>query len=245
MVAAANLVEVAALVGDTTRATMLAAMMGGQSLTGRELAYLAHVSPSTASEHLAKLVGARLVAVTSKRRFSYYRIASPLVAAMLESMKVVAAIEVPPRYTPRSVRNDALKFARTCYDHIAGTVGVAIADALAARGDIVLTDDGGEITSTGARLMASFGLDLTVRSRRVFCRPCLDWSERRYHIAGAVGAGICRRCIELGWLLRLPDTRTLRLTPKGRTGLGEIFGVQLPNHDPSSSRLPRGVAANE
>src|SRR5947199_8905468 len=104
MVAAANLVEVAGLVGDTARATMLAALMSGQSLTASELAFLAHVSRSTASEHLAKLVNARLIAVSKKRRFSYYRIASPLVAGMLESIKAVAAIEVPPRYQPRSVR---------------------------------------------------------------------------------------------------------------------------------------------
>jgi DNA-binding transcriptional ArsR family regulator len=121
MVAAAKLVEVAALVGDTARATMLAALMDGRSLTASELAYLAHVSRSTASEHLGKLVDARLLAVTSKRRFRYYRIASPLVARMLESIKAVAAIEMPPRHAPRSARDDALRFARTCYDHIAGS----------------------------------------------------------------------------------------------------------------------------
>jgi DNA-binding transcriptional ArsR family regulator len=134
MVATANLVEVAALVGDTARATMLAALMGGQSLTGGELAFLASVSRSTTSEHLAKLVGARLVAVIRKRRFHYYRVASPLVAKMLESMKAVAAIEMPPRYQPRSARDEALRYARTCYDHIAGHLRVAIADALAANG---------------------------------------------------------------------------------------------------------------
>src|SRR6516225_8965584 len=102
MVAAANLVEVAALVGDTARATMLAALMGGQSLTGTELAYVARVSRPTASEHLARLVDARLLAVTRKRRFAYYRIASPMIARMLESIQAVAAIEVPPRHQPRS-----------------------------------------------------------------------------------------------------------------------------------------------
>jgi DNA-binding transcriptional ArsR family regulator len=110
MVAAANMVEVAALVGDTARATMLAALMGGQSRTGTELAFLARVSRSTASEHLTKLVDAKLLAVTSKRRFHYYRIASPLVAAMLESIKAVAAIEVPPRHQPRSTKEDAVRF---------------------------------------------------------------------------------------------------------------------------------------
>jgi DNA-binding transcriptional ArsR family regulator len=110
MVVAANLVEVAALVGDTARATILAALMGGQALT--------------ASEHLTKLVEARLIAVTKQGRYRYYRIASPLVARMLESIIAVAAIDVPPRYQPRSIRDDALRFARTCYDHLAGQVGV-------------------------------------------------------------------------------------------------------------------------
>jgi DNA-binding transcriptional ArsR family regulator len=228
MPAAANLVEVAALVGDTARATMLAALMGGQSLTASELADLAHVSRATASGHLAKLSAARLVTVTSKRRFRYYRVASPLVAQMLESIKLVAALEVPPRYRPRSARDDAERFARTCYDHIAGRLGVAIADALAANGVIVLSPEGGEVTAAGARLLTEFGVELAppVR-RRIFCRPCLDWSERRYHIAGHVGAEICRRCLELDWVERRRDTRALRLTPAGAVGLAETFGVTV------------------
>src|SRR5246127_5589746 len=186
MVAAANLVEVAALVGDTARATMLNALMGGQSLTATELAYCANVSRATASGHLSKLVAARLLTVTRERRFSYYRIASPLVATMLESIKVVAAIEVPPRRQPRSANDEALRFARSCYDHLAGTVGVAIADALTASGHVVLSDDGGELTDSGARFLTRFGATLTPQtgSRRIYCRPCLDWSERRYHVAG-------------------------------------------------------------
>jgi len=235
MVAAANLVEVAALVGDTARATMLAALMGGQSLTGGELASFAGVSRSTASEHLTKLVGARLVAVTKKRRFHYYRIGSPLVARMLESMKAVAAIEAPPRYQPRSARDEALRYARTCYDHIAGHLGVAIADALTSHGHIVLNDDGGEITDSGRDVLGRFGVGLkrASRSRRIYCRPCLDWSERRYHLAGHVGAEICRRCLELGWFKRERDTRALQLTAAGRTGLAEVFGVRVAELDRS------------
>ena len=228
MSAAANLVEVAALVGDTARATMLAALMGGQSLTATELADLAHVSRATASGHLAKLAAARLVAVTSKRRFRYYRLASPLVAQMLESIKLVAALEVPPRYQPRSARDDAERFARTCYDHIAGRLGVGIADALAASGAVVLSPEGGEVTTAGARLLTGFGVELAPPiSRRIFCRPCLDWSERRWHIAGHVGAEICRRCFELDWVARRRDTRALRLTPAGVVGLAETFGVTV------------------
>jgi DNA-binding transcriptional ArsR family regulator len=234
MVAAANMVEVAALVGDTARATMLAALMGGEALTATELAYVAHISPSTASGHLGKLVAARLLTVTSKRRFRYYRIASPLVARMLESIKAVAAIELPPRHQPRSPQDEALRFARTCYDHVAGRLGVAIADALVAGGHVVLADDGGEVTEAGARLLAAFGADLASgsRGRRIFCRPCLDWSERRYHIAGLVGAEICRRCRELGWLVRERNSRALRVTPAGRRGLAETFGVCLPDEGP-------------
>src|ERR1035437_10074534 len=183
MVAVANMVEIAALVGDTARATMLAALMGGQALTSSELASLAHVSRSTASGHLSKLVNARLLAVTQKRRNRYYRIASPLVAKMLESIKAVAAIETPARYRPRSAQDDALRFARTCYDHVAGKLGVAIADALVTARFIVLTEVGGEGTMAGARFFTRFGAELNPQSgsRRIFCRACLDWSERRYH----------------------------------------------------------------
>jgi DNA-binding transcriptional ArsR family regulator len=244
MVAAANLVEVAALVGDTARATMLNALMGGQSLTATELAYCANVSRSTASGHLSKLVAARLLTVTHKRRFSYYRIASPLVA-MLESIKVVAAIEVPPRRQPRSASDDALRFARSCYDHLAGQVGVAVTDALVAMGHIVLTDEGGEVTSSGARFLSAFGADLTPRTRRIFCQPCLDWSERRYHLKGLVGARILDRLLELAWLKCVSGSRALQLTSSGRAGLSEIFQIEFNSEGVPTGRLcdPRRLTA--
>jgi DNA-binding transcriptional ArsR family regulator len=250
MVAAANMVEVAALIGDTARATMLAALMGGQALTGSELAYLARVSRPTASEHLAKLVEARLLSVTRKRRFNYYRIASPLVAQMLESMKAFAGIEMPPRYQPRSARDDALRFARTCYDHLAGGVAVAIADALVAKGYMVLGDDGGELTRSGAMFLGDFGAELQTspQSRRIFCRPCLDWSERRYHVAGHVGAEICRCCLQFGWFERERDGRALRLTPAGAAGLRDRFGVELQQESPEPSAAkvgPRAISARQ
>ena len=238
MVAAANMVEVAALVGDTARATMLAALMGGQSLTATELAYCAHITRSTASGHLGKLVNVRLIAVTRKRRFAYYRIASPLVASMLESIKLVAAIETPPRHRPRSARDNALRFARTCYDHLAGQAGVALTAVLVARGHVVLSDEGGEVTPEGERFFCSFGVDLVrpAGSRRIFCQPCLDWSERRYHIKGLVGVGLLRRCLELGWFKREGDTRVLRLTPVGRLGLAKTFGI-VDLEDPGRSKV--------
>jgi DNA-binding transcriptional ArsR family regulator len=245
MVAAANLVEVAALVGDTARATMLNALMGGRSLTATELAWCANVSRSTASGHLGKLVAARLLTVIRVRRFSYYRIASPRVAAMLESIKVVAAIEVPPRRAPRSASDDALHFARSCYDHLAGRLGVAVTDALVAMGHIALTDDGGEVTPSGERFLAAFGADLRPRTRRIFCQPCLDWSERRYHLKGLVGARILDRLLTLGWLACAPDSRALRLTSSGRAGLSELFGIEVDDAGVPTvrSRDPRRLTA--
>src|SRR5262245_34681347 len=234
MVAAANLVEVAALVGDTARATMLNALMGGQLLTATELAYCANVSRSTASGHLSKLVAARLLTVTRERRFSYYRIASPLIATMLESIKVVAAIEVPPRRHPRSANDDALRFARSCYDHLAGKIGVALTDALIAMGHIVLTDEGGEVTRSGERFLFAFGVDLRPRTRRIFCQPCLDWSERRYHLRSSdsgspIGARMAQTCV---------DSRALQLTSSGRAGLSEMFQIEINNEGPTAGRLP-------
>jgi DNA-binding transcriptional ArsR family regulator len=245
MVAAANLVEVAALVGDTARATMLNALMGGQSLTATELAYCANISRSTASGHLSKLVAARLLTVIHNRRFSYYRIASPLVATMLESIKVVAAVEVPPRRQPRSATDDALRFARSCYDHLAGQVGVGVTDALVAMGHIVLTDEGGEVTPSGERFFAALGVDLTPRTRRIFCQPCLDWSERRYHLKGLVGARLLHRLLELGWLRSVSGSRALELTSSGRTGLSEIFQIEMNDEGVPTRRLyaPRQLTA--
>jgi DNA-binding transcriptional ArsR family regulator len=214
MVAAANMVEIAALVGDTARATMLAALMGGQAFTSSELAGLARVSRATASEHLGKLTQARLLTVTQKRRNRYYRIASPLVAKMLESIKAVAALETPPRYQPRSAQEDALRFARTCYDHLAGRLGVALADALVRRKYVILSDEGGELTTAGRRFLTDFGSSLLPASGS-------------HRIAGHVGAEICRCCLERGWLIRRQRSRAMQLTPAGRRGLREVFGVEV------------------
>jgi DNA-binding transcriptional ArsR family regulator len=242
MVAAANLVEVAALVGDTARATMLAALMSGQALTGSELAALARVSRSTASEHLSKLVEARLITLMRMGRYSYYRISSPLVAQMMESIIAVAAIETPPRYTPRSIHDEGLRFARTCYDHLAGRLAVAIADSLIKKGHLVLTDDGGELTPTGFSFLVDFGADISSKShsQRCFCRPCLDWSERRYHVAGRVGMEMWRRFLDLGWVKRRRETRAVRLTPLGQVGLAKVFDI-----GPDAQLRSDGVAASQ
>jgi hypothetical protein len=162
---------------------------------------------------------------------------------MLESLKVVAAIQVPPRRQPRSANDDALRFARSCYDHLAGQVAVAVTDALVAMGHIVLTDEGGEVTPSGGHFLSGFGADLTSRSRRIFCQPCLDWSERRYHLKGLVGARILDRLLELEWLKCVPDSRALQLTSSGRAGLCEIFQIEINNEGVSVGRLLRPTMA--
>lgn len=223
---AANMVEVAALLGDTARATMLAALMSGRALTATELAFQARISRSTASAHLLRLLDARLISVTPRGRFRYYQITSPLVARMLEGMSAVAALQLPPRHRPRSLRDQALCFARSCYDHMAGRLGVAIADALVARDLVQLGADGGVVTSAGHEFFCAFGADIDPgRSRRVFCRACLDWSERRYHMAGLVGAELQRRFLNLGWITRSDDSRALTLTAAGMVGLQRDFGL--------------------
>jgi hypothetical protein len=124
-------------------------------------------------------------------------------------------------------RGGTLRFARTCYDHLAGHLGVTIADALVADGHIVLGEDGGEVTDGGRIFLAAFGADLTSgsKSKRIFCKPCLDWSERRYHLAGWVGAEISRCCVDTGWIVREHDTRAVRLTSVGQAGLSALFGI--------------------
>jgi len=232
--------EVAALVGDPARAHMLDALVGGRALTAGELALAARIAPSTASGHLAKLTEARIVTLVRCGRHRYYRLASPLVGRMLESILAVAAIESPPRHRPRTPRDAALAFARTCYDHLAGRLAVGLTDALVFRRHLQLDEDGGEVTETGTEFLGDFGIDLSAAraSRRVFCRPCIDWTERRPHLAGALGAGLARRCFDLGWIERMREGRALRITPLGREGFAHRFGLDLadaeaPNQAPA------------
>jgi DNA-binding transcriptional ArsR family regulator len=223
-----DMAELGALLGDPARASILTALIDGRALTATELAEVAGVAPQTASGHLAKLTAANLLDLRKQGRHRYYRVASPLVASMLESVMSVAAMQLPPRRTPSSRLDEGMRTARTCYDHIAGRLGVAIADTLVTRGHVLLADDGGEVTPAGADFLAAFGAALSRKGlRRVFCRPCLDWSERRWHLAGAVGAALCNRCIDLHWIERAQGTRALTITPKGRRGFADNFGVIL------------------
>jgi DNA-binding transcriptional ArsR family regulator len=226
----AGMAEIAALVGDPARTSMLTALMQGRALTAKELALTAGIAAPTASGHLGRLAAAGLVAVTAQGRHRYYRLGSPRVAALLESLTVVAALSLPARPRARSPQDEALRRARTCYDHLAGRLGVAIAGAMVERGHIVLAEDGGEVTDRGAAFLADrLGLDIAeVRSRRrVFCRPCLDWSERVPHLAGALGAALADRCFDLGWVQRRQGTRALAVTDAGAAALEDVLGVSI------------------
>ncbi len=220
-----HIAQIAALVGDPARANVLSALMGGRALTASELAYHAGVTPQTASSHLGKLAEAGLLAQDRQGRHRYYRLASPLVGRMLESIMAVAETG-PSRYRPHWKGGEALRTARTCYDHLAGRLAVDIADALIARGHVVLAADGGEVTAAGMAHLTGLGIDLGAAKRgRAFCRPCLDWSERRPHLAGAVGAALCVRAFERGWVERVKDSRAVAVTQEGKRGLSDAFGV--------------------
>ena len=223
-----DLAAVAALVGDPARANILCALLDGRALTAGELAYAAHVSPQTASGHLGKLAAARLIASTPQGRHRYFRLAGSHVAAMLEGIMAVAAI-APPRCRPIRIDDD-MRTARLCYDHLAGRLGVGLADALRARDHVELSHDGGALTASGEAFMCDFGVDVEKarQSRRIFCRPCVDWSERRPHLAGAVGAALAQRLFALRWIARMRDGRALAVTPTGRHNLEQTFGVLLP-----------------
>ncbi len=223
-----HLAEVAALVGDPARANIMCALLDGRALTAKELAYAAHISPQTASGHLAKLTEARLLSVVPQGRHRYFRLSTPLVGQMLEGIFAVAA-HGPPRFRPSHKLDEQMRTARICYDHIAGRLGVGLADTLCGRGHVVLSDEGGEVTEPGVEFFTRFGVDLAAaqRRKRVFCRSCLDWSERRPHLAGSVGAAIADRCAALGWTQRARNSRALIITPAGRAGLDEVFGISL------------------
>jgi DNA-binding transcriptional ArsR family regulator len=233
MTSSALFAEVAALSGDPGRACMLHALMDGRALTASELARAAGVAPQTASGHLQRLTAAGLLRVHSQGRHRYYELATPSVARMLESIMQVAA-ELAPDRRRLSVgpRDAALRKARTCYDHFAGELGVALADALSKHGYVELTIDAGLITERGLALLGEIGIDAEVLqvhgthgARRVLCRPCLDWSERRLHLGGLVGAAICSHSMAQGWTRRLEGTRAVLITEKGRRVFAEKFGA--------------------
>ena len=205
---------------------MMWALLDGRALSASELAVAARITPQTASTHLAKLTAAGLLSVARHRRHRYFRFASPRVTDMIDGI-VAVALEKRPRYRPLSRQARALNAARICHEHLAGRLSVDLTDSFVARDYVVLDDDIAEITRAGIRFLAEFGIEFPpLRSPRGHhCRLCLDWTERRPHIAGAVGVAITKRYFDLGWLERMPRSHAVIVTPSGRRGFLKTFGI--------------------
>ena len=224
-----DIAAVARTIGEPARATILSALLGGQWLTAGELARIARIAPPTASEHLGRLAAAQLIVDRRSGRYRYFALAGPEVAAALESLARVA--ERPSAIaSPRTPDDDALRNARSCYDHLAGRLGVALTRVLHERG--LIAGAGLEVTTRGEAELPRLGVDVaSLRSgRRPLTRACLDWSERQDHLAGAVGAALLSSMLERGWLVRLEGSRALRLTLRGREGLYRALGVDLSTY---------------
>lgn len=227
-----NITEVASLIGDPSRAAMLMNLLGGKALPASELARVAHVTPQTASSHLAKMLEGGLVVHESYGRHRYFRLASAEVGQALEALNAIAPPK-PVRSLRDSDQSKALRFARTCYDHIAGEVGVALTDKILELG--LLTEAGRDfvVTDDGTKWFRDFGIDLNGigRGRRHFARQCLDWSERRHHMAGALGAAVTSRLFELEWIKRIPGGRAIRVTGAGFQGFERELNILLAPAD--------------
>jgi DNA-binding transcriptional ArsR family regulator len=242
-----DLARVGALIGDRGRARVLQALADGRELPASVLAAEAGVAASTASVHLAKLLDGGLVAVESHGRHRYYRLAAPEVARALEALAAIAP-PAPVRSLREGTRAQAVRAARTCYDHLAGHLGVAVMRSLLdegvlsggdgrherrrARGDrpsAIGRDLDYRLTDGGADRLRALGVDVdgALAGPRAPIRYCVDWSEQDHHLSGALGAALTARILDLGWVVRLPRTRAVRVTDEGRAGLAEHLGVAL------------------
>jgi DNA-binding transcriptional ArsR family regulator len=218
----------AALLSDVARAAILCALMDGRARTAGELAFTAGVTPQTASSHLARLVDAGLITVIPQGRHRYHQLASEATAHTLETIGVLATAQ-PRRARVPGPRDAALRAARTCYDHFAGRLGVAIADALRAAGGTIAHGRDVAITPEGERRFACLGVDVAAlrASRRPLCRHCLDWSERRPHLAGAAATQLVTSALARGWVLRMKESRAVRVTPAGQRAFADALGGEF------------------
>lgn len=221
-----NIVGIAALIGDHARAEMLTALMAGQALTATELTEVAGVTKQTVSAHLAKLLEARLLAVERQGRHRYFRLADRDVAQLLESLMGVA-FRVGAVRVRTSPREPALRKARVCYDHLAGELGVLVFDSLEQRRFLRLAGEGPTLTAQGKQFCREIGIDVGALAgrRRPLCRACLDWSMRRHHLAGAVGAALLNRCLNLGWARLAKGSRVVNFSALGEKALRERFSL--------------------
>jgi len=218
---------VAALLGEPARTRILTALLTGRALTAKELAYFAGVTPATASSHLSRLLAGNLLVMEKQGRCHYYRLRSAEVARAIEGLMTVATLP-SNGWPPHHRVEPALREARLCYDHMAGRLGVAVCDMLLRRRHVVLVDGGGEVTSSGERFLSGLGVDLPrLRgAKRQYCRGCIDWTERRHHISGAVGAALAEAFFAQRLVTRVADSRALVValvvTPIGRKTLAAM-----------------------
>ena len=223
-----NISYIAKLIAEPTRAIILDCLMSGQALPASELAYMAKVSHPTISSHLAKLVEGNLLVMEQHGRHRYYRLASKEVAEVIEVLGTIA-----PPVEIRSLRQSSqlkqVRFGRTCYDHLAGELGVKITEALIEKEIVYLEDGLYAVTKKGKEWFLQFGINIEEANtkRRVFAKPCLDWSERRYHISGWLGSAIATRFFDNGWITRAEKNRAVQLTPKGINALENHFGITI------------------
>jgi DNA-binding transcriptional ArsR family regulator len=221
------LAEVGALLADPSRVAMLTVVLDGQHHSAGELAMAAGVSPQAASAHLAKLTAGGLLKAHRIGRRRMFALARPEVGHALESLGAMARTGTVSRATAKA--DTPLRFARTCYDHLAGQVAVGIARRLVAQGIVRPRGADYHVSTAGALWLGELEIDLTViRShRRQLARQCLDWTEREPHIGGALGAALLQRCLAAGWIARLPKTRAVRVTDRGRRALRDVVGVDV------------------
>lgn len=221
-----SIAQIAALAGDPARANMLTALMSGKALTASELANEAGITAQTASSHLAKLGEGGLIEGLKQGRHRYFRLSGHDVADMLETMMGVAARTGHLR-TRTGPSDPAIRKARVCYDHLAGENAVAMMEAFQKSKWLVVRDGALRLTKRGQDTMADFGIDLDAlaKQRRPLCKPCLDWSMRRPHLAGGLGAALLSRIYELKWARRDKDTRAVHFTPSGERHFIERFGI--------------------
>ncbi|MDT0466276.1 ArsR/SmtB family transcription factor [Streptomyces gibsoniae] len=225
---AAGLAALAGLIADETRAACLLALLDGRAWTASELARHAGVAASTLSEHLGRLVAGGLLTEERQGRHRYVRLAGPQVAQLVEELaaQVEPGVRAARRRTLRaSGAAAAMAHGRTCYDHLAGRLGIAVADAFTARG-LLRQDTGFALTDAGLRWFDTAGIGLDRTGRRPLVRSCLDWTERRPHLAGVAGAALCRHALDAGWCVRIGSERAVRVTAEGERALSALLGIE-------------------
>ncbi|WJH39222.1 helix-turn-helix domain-containing protein [Aliirhizobium terrae] len=223
-----DIAQIASLIGDPVRANMLAALTGGQALTATELAAVGGITLQTASTHLSKLEAGGLLAQRKQGRHRYFALADEAAARLIETMMGFAASRGHLRYRP-GPKDPALRKARICYDHLAGDFGVRMLDSFVCHGEIESDGENLSVTTKGRQQLEAFGIDLSAlkSSRRPLCKSCLDWSERRSHLAGTLGKALLSHMFEKGWARRSADSRAIIFSPEGE----RKFLLQFPLPD--------------